>query len=136
MKKEKMMKKERKKRNVAGYCPFLACTGSRYSSCIVTQKLGGWPGRSLGATTWSSWRAARPAIRPQQRPRYGRERARHSRQRARPWPGWWIVSRYTVLYRDRGEGLAAGGGVSRYSLCIMTSGQSGCRRVTIQSIVS
>ena len=21
---------------------------------------------------------------------------------------WWIVSRYTVLYRDRGEGLAAG----------------------------
>ena len=24
-------------------------------------------------------------------------------------PGWWIVSRYTILYHDRGEGLTAGG---------------------------
>ena len=29
---------------------------------------------------------------------------------------WWIVSRYTVLYRDRGEGLAAGGCVTIQSL--------------------
>ena len=41
--------------------------------------------------------------------------ARHSRQRSRR-PGWWIVSRYTILYRDRSKGLAAGGCVTIQSL--------------------
>ena len=50
--------------------------------------------------------------------------------------GWWTVSRYTVLYRDRDKGLVVGGTVSRYSLCIVTSGQPGCGRVKILLIVS
>ena len=30
--------------------------------------------------------------------------------------GWWIVSRYTMLHRDRDEGLAVGGCVTIQSL--------------------
>ena len=46
-------------------------------------------------------------------PRY---RPRHGRQRMRARPGWWIVLRYKVLYRDKSEGLAAGGNVTIQSL--------------------
>ena len=42
-------KKKNQERLLLGYCPFLAYTGSRYSSCIVTQRLGrlAWPGRRV-----------------------------------------------------------------------------------------
>ena len=45
MKKKKEMNEKKKKRKsscrlLLGYCPFVACTGSRYNSCIVTQRLG------------------------------------------------------------------------------------------------
>ena len=35
---------------------------------------------------------------------------------ARAGPGWWIVSRYIVLYSDRSEGLVVGGCVTIQSL--------------------
>ena len=59
---------EKSCRLLLGYCPFLACTGSRYSSCIVTQR--------LGRLAW-----AQPGG-----PRHGQPRPRYDHGKATIWP--------------------------------------------------
>ena len=60
-KKKRVKKKNLLRRQLMGYCPF----ESRYNGLYRDTGLGGWPGRSQGATTRSGWCAAGPAIRPQ-----------------------------------------------------------------------
>ena len=137
----------KKKKNVTGsrlgYCPFAVLSHDTVD-CIVTQGAAGAHGRPqygrLGCDIAQ---------------RHGQGRPRHGRQLACAGPGWWIVSRYTVLYHDRGEGLAVGGcvtiqslyrdrravwlaGVSRYNQLYRdrSEGLIGWGWVTIQSIVS
>ena len=106
------------KREWLGYCPIFRLSHNT-TSCIVTGRawetgLGTQQARR-GAQGVRKGRAWSAMIRPAG-PRYGQGRPRHSQQRARARPSWWIVSRYTVLYRDKGEGLAAGGCVTIQSL--------------------
>ena len=84
------------------YCKLYCDTGlDRHGLGDRTRRVAGAQGHALSATI-------RPAG-PRYRPRHGQGRPRHGRQRARMRPGWWIVSRYTVLYHDIGKGLAVGG---------------------------
>ena len=88
-----MNEKKKRCRLLLGYCPFLACTGSRYSSCIVTQRLGrlAWPGgRVTIQTLYRGWGRLlycnMAAIQATTRPRCATIRRlglQHARQRAR-----------------------------------------------------
>ena len=125
------------KKNVAGswngLLPIFSKCESQYSKLycdtgLDKHGLGDRPGHAGACKRRTRSATIRPAG-----PRY---RPRHSQQRARAWPGLWIVSRYTVLYHDRGEGLAAGGLCHDTVFVSLQVGSLASEHVTIQSVVS
>ena len=107
-----------------GYCPFESRYKELYRDTAV-----------LGAGDWATTRPATPTTRPREATTQSAVR-KGVQQRARARPGWWSVSLYKVLHRDRSEGLAAGGCVTIQSLYRDRRTVWLARRVTIQTIVS
>ena len=112
------------KKNVAeswnGLLPiFFLIVSHNTASCIVTHGLTGMAWETClgaqqerrgtqGVHRGRAWSAMIQPAGPRYRPQHGRQHVHRL--------GWWIVSRYMVLYRDRSEGLAVGGCVMIQSL--------------------
>ena len=123
------MKKKKRCRLLLGYCPFLACPGSRYNSCIVTQRLGrlAWPGGRV--TIQTLYRGSGEAFVSQ----YGCDTScdmatvRHDTalrvatcavacDTARAWPWCWVCRDTTYDTAGLGHGTA-GHGLRHDALC-------------------